>query len=88
VKTNVLNFESYKVNNKFLNFRQVKSKKSENLERSLKIDNESSTIEDYVYKLPPPKSRPENKTDVVHKIPTNLPKDVVTKLDKNVSILL
>lgn len=59
------------------------------MERSLKIDNESSIIEDYVYKLPPPKSRPENETDVVHRIPINLPKDVVTKMDiKNVSIPL
>lgn len=56
------------------------------MERSLKIDNESSTIEDYVYKLPPPKSRPENETDVIYRIPLNLPKDVVTKMDiKNVS---
>lgn len=70
----------------FLNFRQVKSKKSEHLERSLKIDNESSTIEDYVYKLPPPKSRPEDETDAIYRIPINLPKDVVTKMDiKNVS---
>lgn len=70
----------------FFNFRQVKSKKSENLERSLKNDNESSTIEDYVYKLPPPKSRPEDETDIIYRIPINLPKDVVTKMDiKNVS---
>jgi len=56
------------------------------LERSLKIDSESSTIEDYVYKLPPPKSRPEDETDVSYRIPINLPKDVVTKMDiKNVS---
>jgi len=86
---NVLSFESYKLNKEILNFRQIKSKKSEHLERSLKIDHESSTIEDYVYKLPPPKSRPENDTDAVQRIPLNLPKDVVTKMDiKNVSILL
>ncbi|KAL4142810.1 hypothetical protein QTP88_005209 [Uroleucon formosanum] len=69
------------IKNDPLSARQVKSKRSENMERSLKIDNESSTIEDYVYKLPPPKSRPENETDVIYRIPLNLPKDVVTKMD-------
>jgi len=53
----------------------------ENLERSLKSENESSSIEDYVYKLPPPKSRPEDETDVIHRIPLNLPKDVITTMD-------
>ncbi|CAI6365468.1 unnamed protein product [Macrosiphum euphorbiae] len=69
------------IKNDPLSARQVKSKKSEHLERSLKIDNESSTIEDYVYKLPPPKSRPEDETDAIYRIPINLPKDVVTKMD-------
>ncbi|XP_022177074.1 protein lin-37 homolog [Myzus persicae] len=69
------------IKNDPLSARQVKSKKSENLERSLKVDSESSTIEDYVYKLPPPKSRSEDETDVIRRIPINLPKDVVTKMD-------
>lgn len=59
----------------------MKGKKSENLERSLKIDNESSTVEDYVYKLPPPKSKLEIGFDINHKMPKNLPKDETTTLD-------
>jgi len=59
------------------------------LERSIKSDNESSTIEDYVYKLPPPKSRPEDETDIIHRVPMNLPKDVISTLDiKTVSNVL
>lgn len=59
------------------------------MERSIKSDNESSTIEDYVYKLPPPKSRPEDETDIIHRVPMNLPKDVISTLDiKTVSNVL
>jgi len=54
------------------------------LERSLKSENESSTIEDYVYKLPPPKSRPENETDIIHRVPMNLPRDVVSTIDTKI----
>jgi hypothetical protein len=59
----------------------VKGKKSEHLERSLKIDNESSTVEDYVYKLPPPKSKSEMGIDINNRMPKNLPKDERTTLD-------
>lgn len=51
------------------------------MDRSLKSENESSTIEDYVYKLPTPKSIRENGNDIIHRIPINLPKDVITTLD-------
>ncbi|XP_060842533.1 protein lin-37 homolog [Rhopalosiphum padi] len=74
------------IKNDPLSARQVKSKKSENLERSIKSDNESSTIEDYVYKLPPPKSRPEDETDIIHRVPMNLPKDVISTLDIKTNI--
>lgn len=74
------------IKNDPLSARQIKSKRSENLERSLKTDNESSTIEDYVYKLPPPKSRPEDETGAIHRIPINLPKDVMTTLDIKTNI--
>lgn len=43
----------------------------------MKNDNESSVVEDYVYKLPPPKS----KSDVNDRAPNNLPKDVKSVLD-------
>lgn len=54
------------------------------MERSLKSENESSTIEDYVYKLPPPKSRPEHGTDIIHRVPMNLPKDVISTIDTKI----
>lgn len=38
-------------------------------------------MEDYVYKLPPPKSKSEVGLDANLITPTNLPKDIVTKLD-------
>jgi len=59
------------------------------LERSFKSENESSTYEDYVYKLPLPKSKSEVGLDINHRIPQNLPKDVKTSLDiENVSGIL
>ncbi|XP_025199394.1 protein lin-37 homolog [Melanaphis sacchari] len=73
------------IKNDPLSARQIKSKKSENLERSLKSENESSTIEDYVYKLPPPNSRPENETDIIHRIPMNLPRDITSTLDNKIN---
>jgi len=54
------------------------------LERLLKSENESSTIEDYVYKLPPPKSRPEHETDIIHRVPKNLPRDVISTIDTKI----
>uniref|UniRef100_A0A2S2QG13 Protein lin-37 n=1 Tax=Sipha flava TaxID=143950 RepID=A0A2S2QG13_9HEMI len=69
------------IKNDPLSARQVKGKKSEHLERSLKIDNESSTVEDYVYKLPPPKSKSEMGIDINNRMPKNLPKDERTTLD-------
>ncbi|KAE9526574.1 hypothetical protein AGLY_013222 [Aphis glycines] len=74
------------IKNDPLSARQVKSKKSENFERSLKSENESSTIEDYVYKLPPPKSRPEHETDIIHRVPKNLPRDVISTIDTKINI--
>jgi len=69
--------------------RQLKSKKSENLERSFKNENDSSTFEDYVYKLPPPKSKSEVGHEINHRTPQNLPKDVKTSMDiETVSITL
>lgn len=61
--------------------RQVKGRKSDNLERSFKNENESSTVEDYVYKLPPPKSKSEVGLDINCKMPQDLPKDVKTSMD-------
>jgi len=54
------------------------------LERSLKSENESSTIEDYVYKLPPPKSRPEHEKNVIRRVPINLPRDVISTIDTKI----
>lgn len=51
------------------------------MERSLKSENESSTVEDYVYKLPPPKSKQEVGLDINQRIPLNLPKDVSATVD-------
>jgi len=51
------------------------------LERSYKSENESSTVEDYVYKLPPPKSKSEVGLDASLKTPPNLPKDITTSMD-------
>lgn len=59
------------------------------MERSLKNENESSTVEDYVYKLPPPKSKSEVGLDINHRMPQKLPKDEKTSVDditKSVSI--
>lgn len=58
------------------NYRQVKGKKSEN-ERLLKNDSDSSLVEDFVYKLPPPKP----KSDISDRTPKDLPKDVISVLD-------
>lgn len=65
-------------------FRQIKGKKSETLERSFKSENESSLVEDYVYKLPPPKSKSEVGLDNDLKTPSNLPKDVMTTMDTTI----
>lgn len=54
------------------------------MERSFKSDNDSSTIEDYVYKLPPPIIKSEAGIED-KKMPQNLPKDLVTEIDKLVS---
>lgn len=51
------------------------------MERSFKSDNESSTVEDYVYKLPPPKCKSDVRLDTNFKAPSNLPKDVITSLN-------
>lgn len=72
----------------FKYFRQVKCKKNENLERLFKSENDPSIIEDYVYKLPPPKNKSDIENGTNSKMPTNLPKDVLTKLDvKTVSYI-
>lgn len=65
-------------------FRQVKGKKSDTLERSFKSENESSSVEDYVYKMPPPKSKAEVGLDEDLKIPSDLPKDVETTMDTTI----
>lgn len=59
----------------------MKGRRSENLERSYKSENESSTVEDYVYKLPPPKTKSEVGLDANLKSPPDLPKDVTTTMD-------
>lgn len=51
------------------------------MERSLKSENESSTVEDYVYKLPPPKCKEDIGLDINQRIPLNLPKDVSATVD-------
>jgi len=61
--------------------RQIKGKKSDNFERSFKSENESSVYEDYVYKLPSPKSKSELGLDINQRIPQNLPKDVKTSMN-------
>lgn len=59
------------------------------MERSNRSENESSTVEDYVYKLPLPKSKSEIGLDINDRTPNNLPKDTITNLDiEIVSILL
>lgn len=73
------------IKNDPLSARQVKGRRSENLERSYKNDNELSTVEDYVYKLPPPKSKSEVGLDANLTIPPNLPKDIVTKIDVTIN---
>lgn len=69
-------------------FRLVKGKKSENLERSSRSENESSTVEDYVYKLPLPKSKSEIGLDINDRIPKNLPKDTTTTLNIEIVCIL
>lgn len=61
--------------------RQIKGKRSDNFEHSFKSENESSTFEDYVYKLPPPKSKSELGLNINQRVPENLPKDVKTSIN-------
>lgn len=51
------------------------------MERLFKNENDSSSIEDYVYKLPPPINKSDIENGINSKMPKNLPKDVLTKLD-------
>ncbi|VVC36317.1 Protein LIN37 [Cinara cedri] len=69
------------IKNDPLSARLMKGKKNENLERLFKSENDSSTVEDYVYKLPPPKSKSDIGNSFNSKIPKNLPKDITTSLD-------
>ncbi|XP_050428929.1 protein lin-37 homolog isoform X2 [Adelges cooleyi] len=69
------------IKNDPLSARQSKNKKIDNLEHSLKSENESSVSEDFVYKLPTPKSKSEIGINVDCKVPHNLPKDTSSSLD-------
>lgn len=51
------------------------------MERLFKSENDSSTVEDYVYKLPPPNNKSDIENGINSKMPKNLPKDSLTTLD-------
>ncbi|XP_050533017.1 protein lin-37 homolog [Daktulosphaira vitifoliae] len=73
------------IKNDPLSARQSKNKKTDVSERSFKSDNDSTVVEDYVYKLPTPKIKLEIGIDEECFMPLDLPKDTLTTLDVKIN---